>query len=151
MFDTKMRLIAVAGLGLAVWAGAKVESKAVHQPKLLARVVPVAEKTQASVRFTHGPVVEYISSRHAVIGWSTNVATPTALRFGTAKDKMTQLEKSRWRRVKHQVELSRLHPQTTYYFQVITPDATAPIGSFTTREQGIHPERYPQGRPSAAL
>lgn len=150
MFDTKTRLMAVAGLGLAVWAGAKVESKAVRQPQL-ARALPVAEKTQPVVKFTRGPVVEYISSRHAVIGWSTNVATPTALRFGTAREKMTQMEKSRWRRTKHQVELSKLLPETTYYFQVITPDAAAPIGSFTTREQGNHPERYPQGRPSVVL
>ncbi len=145
MFEVRSKILAIAGLGVAVWAGAKVESRALRAPKLLS-AGPVAEKTQPAVQFTRGPLVEYVSSRHAVIGWTTNIATPTALRFGTAKSKMTQVERSRWRRLKHHVELSKLRPDTTYYFQVITAESEGPTGSFTTREPGNHPERYPQGR-----
>lgn len=140
------RLIIIAGIGLALWAGTRVQSGS----KAIAAPLPQAQTLH--LRITRGPIVEYISSHHAVVGWTTSASSTGLLRYGTSKTNLSQTQRTGWpiARKTHRVELSKLKPSTTYYFQVTSSEkgdgsATSGIGSFTTTGKGDHPMRFPDG------
>jgi phosphodiesterase/alkaline phosphatase D-like protein len=140
------RLIAIAGIGLVLWAGARA------QPGSKAIAVPQPQAQTSHFRITRGPMLEYISSHHAVVGWTTSASSTSLLRYGTSKTNLTQTQRSGWpiARKNHRVELSKLKPRTTYYFQVTSSEkaggsVTSDIGSFTTTAKGDRPVRFPDG------
>lgn len=105
----------------------------------------------ALLEITSGPVVEYVSSHHAVIGWVTNTGSSTLLHYGVFKNNLTfsgQPGLPLARKV-HRVEISKLKPNTTYYFQVTsaikkTGAVTSEIDSFKTTGRGDRPIRMPE-------
>jgi hypothetical protein len=74
-----------------------------------------------SVRITKGPVIEFVSDDSAVIAWSTNVKSGTTLRYGTTDHELAETFESKHAARTHRVHLIHLRPNTTYYYQVETP------------------------------
>jgi phosphodiesterase/alkaline phosphatase D-like protein len=92
---------------------------------------------------TNGPVAETVADSNAVIGWSSKQpAHGTSVRYGTARDRMTQTapatENSDAKN--HHARLDNLSPDTAYYFQVMeNGEALGGIGTFRTVAQGEKP------------
>jgi phosphodiesterase/alkaline phosphatase D-like protein len=93
------------------------------------------------VKVTYGPLVQVIGNTSAVISWSTNVTTDTALKYGTSADQLDQVARSPWSGTTHRIELKNLLPNTTYYYRVAVSNAQAsePMNTpakFTTKTAG---------------
>ena len=81
-----------------------------------------------------------IFSRKAVIEWKTNLVAKSAISYGVKPGKYKKkVTASKSRRFKHQIVLSGLEPNTTYYYKISAYDslhkkkATLKEMSFTTR------------------
>ncbi|HEY0564548.1 MAG TPA: hypothetical protein VGC88_03135, partial [Terriglobales bacterium] len=99
------RLIALAGISIALWAGVRTTSGHRPGPTLLSVVQHGASE---HLRIVDGPKVEYVSAHHAVVSWSTNAAASSTLRLGTSHGELNRVERSRWSRKQHRIELSKL-------------------------------------------
>lgn len=108
------RLIYVAGLALsmALIPAASAQDSSASQS--------AAEKTPA-LKITHGPSVEYTSANSAIVAWSTNVSSGTVVKFGTDRNDLSRKAEAPWGALTHRVTLKNLQPDTTYYFQVDSP------------------------------
>ena len=108
------RLIYVAGLALsmALIPAASAQESSASQP--------AAEKTPA-LKITHGPSVEYTSATSAIVAWSTNVSSGTVVKFGTDRNDLSRKAEAPWGALTHRITLKNLQPDTTYYFQVDSP------------------------------
>ncbi len=140
--------MAIASLGLALWAGTRAHSGQAPADKT---AVPHTEQHASNLNITHGPIVEYVSSQHAVVSWTTDVTASSVLKFGTSKTNLNMTDRSRWRRKSHSIELSKLKPDTTYYFQVFSSlpagaTVSSSTASFKTKGKGARPMKYPDGR-----
>jgi phosphodiesterase/alkaline phosphatase D-like protein len=113
-----------------------------HMPVLILLALGVAgcsQRQQATreIRVTNGPTIHSISDTTARITWSTNVSSPTLLRYGVRPDNLDQVTREPWDGLTHRVQLTNLKPETTYYYRVVAPvlQKTEPMSapaSFTT-------------------
>jgi hypothetical protein len=96
-----------------------------------------------SARITQPPVIQYADDAFAVITWSTNKPTESRIFYGTDASNLTLVAESlsQTASTTHRVDLSNLHPNTIYYFQVdlgqpgaISPNQ--PMLSFRTVASG---------------
>jgi chitodextrinase len=113
-----------------------------------------AEQTQASQFVTKSvsdsaaplligrALVEDISSTRAMISWQTDESSSTVVYLGTAANNLKQIETAPGFSTKHQLTLTNLLPETSYYFAVESADlagnkTSGAIGSFTTRTASL--------------
>jgi phosphodiesterase/alkaline phosphatase D-like protein len=132
--------VAAGAVSLALIAGVKARSARLTTTR--------SEEPAPKPKIVEGPKVQYVSSHHAVVSWTTSDSTPTLLRFGTSRDELGSTDRVKRNRAKHIAELSHLKPNTTYYYRVYTAghDGTpiSEVGSFTTKSKGAHPVREPE-------
>jgi hypothetical protein len=132
------RTLAIAGLGLTLWAGAAAKANFVDTAKAAGTVAPA---------ITDGPRVEYVSSHHAVIGWTTDAAASTVLHYGTSKENLVLSERSRWTKTNHRISLSKLKANTIYYFR-----ATSSLKNGATVSSGVETfKTAPKGDPPTRM
>jgi purple acid phosphatase-like protein len=103
----------------------------------------------STVANEHAPQVGYVKSwgitdSMASISWSTNVASTSAVAYGTtsALGEVTDVQTAQT--IAHGVQLTGLKPATTYYFVAQSADADGVVGystanTFTTRGAGPAP------------
>jgi phosphodiesterase/alkaline phosphatase D-like protein len=101
----------------------------------------VAQEDHAHPRITQGPVVEKVTSNTGVVAWSTNVSAGTVVHYGTSPDKLSKRSEMPWGGYTHRVTLRDLQPNTSYFYQVSSPDAKgsgevlkSDIGEFHTEQ-----------------
>ncbi len=109
---------------------------------------------QRSARITEPPVVQYADDAFAVITWSTNRPTETRVFYGTDANNLNLIAEfpSHTPGTAHRVDISNLHPNTTYYFQVDlgqpgTVSPNQPMLSFRTvgpGAQAVHQQQPTQ-------
>ena len=86
-------------------------------------VLPLCGQDQAAPRITNGPVVESVTPTTGVVAWSTNVSSGSVVNYGTSEERLTQRSEMPWGGYTHRVTLQQLLPDTTYFFQVSSPNA----------------------------
>ncbi|HSB74504.1 MAG TPA: fibronectin type III domain-containing protein [Terriglobales bacterium] len=101
----------------------------------------------ATVKLTHGPVVEGTSDKGATIAWSTNVPASSILKYGTNPQSLSQTAEVRWGGLTHRVNLRNLQPGTTYYYQV---ESTQAQGTGTQATSSVEQFRTKGAASSAA-
>lgn len=99
------------------------------------------------VKIIHGPVVEGTSTKGATIAWSTNVPASSILKYGTNPQNLTQRAEVRWGGLTHRVNLSKLQPGTTYYYEV---ESTQAKGTGSQTASGVQQFRTKGGTATAA-
>lgn len=83
----------------------------------------------AQVKIVAAPRIESTSKNTVVIAWSTDAPASAAVRYGTDPKNLDQVAQSSWGgaqrndRSTHQVTISNLKPNTTYYYKVESGDA----------------------------
>jgi len=78
-----------------------------------------ASPSGQGVQITNGPLIETVDSNSAMIAWSTNQPSSSRVWYGTDANNLTQLAESPYATGNnHRVQLKKLQPSTTYYFQV---------------------------------
>jgi phosphodiesterase/alkaline phosphatase D-like protein len=83
----------------------------------------VAQEDTSRPRITQGPVVENVTANTGVVAWSTNVSAGTVVRYGVSPDQLILRSEMPWGGYTHRVMLRNLQPNTSYFFQVSSPDA----------------------------
>ena len=113
----------------------------------LAQNSPKANDSQA-LRITHGPTVEFVGTTRAVIAWSTNVSGGTTVHYGIDPNNLSEKAQMPWGALTHRVTLTKLQPDTRYYFQIDSEagagtgsNAQGPVKQFHTKpiEQAVPP------------
>jgi acid phosphatase type 7 len=79
-------------------------------------VSPAAGESPA--RVTLGPSARAVSATSALIYWSSNVSTPTELRYGTDPAHLDWTAKDLFGGMTHRVLLKNLRPDTAYFYRV---------------------------------
>lgn len=105
-----------------------------------------AQEDTAHPRITQGPVVESITPGSGVVAWSTNVSSGSVVSYGTAADQLTMRSEMPWGGYTHRVTLRLLQPDTTYFYQAISPDAK---GSGQVLKSAIEEFHTPPAQASA--
>ncbi len=145
--------LAVLFVGVALWVSARAQSahKTNASPQTISRARTAPVTAPPHLEITHGPVVEYVSSHHAVISWVTSAGASTLLKYGTSKSNLALSGRPglALARKNHRVEISKLKPNTTYYFRVTSAikkdgTVTSDIGEFKTTGRGDRPVRMPE-------
>src|SRR5437868_867714 len=106
---------------------------------------PAAAAQPGPATVTQGPIVQYADDQFAVITWSTNVATPTRLFWGTDPNNLARAVGNGVTATTHRVDLSNLQPATKYFFRVDMEEGQTPAtgvrasSSFQTVASGAAP------------
>jgi hypothetical protein len=113
----------------------------------------LAQDDVAHPRITQGPVVEKVTSNTGVVAWSTNVSAGTVVHYGTSPDRLAMRSEMPWGGYTHRVMLRNLEPNTSYFFQVSSPDAKgsgevlkSDIGEFHTEPAKVAEAGQSSGR-----
>ena len=100
----------------------------------LVGAVSVAVARPATIE--NGPWVAHVERSLAVLAWDTDVASSTSVRFGTTTAYGSQVtganaqpSASGW--ANHSVVVTGLQPDTKYYYQVTSDNASSPTGDPT--------------------
>jgi Purple acid Phosphatase, N-terminal domain len=91
------------------------------------------------IAITAGPTIQFADDRSAVITWTTAVAAPSALYYGTTQSNLTQSAFGDPNTMQHRVYLNNLVSNSTYYIQVDTGSPSSPIRTFQTVASGASP------------
>jgi len=82
-----------------------------------------------SAQITNGPVAEYVTDAACTVGWSTNAPGKMILRYGPAREQMTQtadvVDSKDGRN--HHAQLAGLQPNRQYFFEVVVDGV--PLGN----------------------
>ncbi len=107
-----------------------------------------------SAQINQAPVIQYADDAFAVITWSTDKPTESRVFYGTDANNLNLVAESPSHATgtSHRVDLSNLHPNTTYYFQVDlgqpgTTSPNQPMLSFRTvapGAQAVHEQQPTQ-------
>jgi hypothetical protein len=97
-----------------------------------------AQEQAASPRITNGPVVESVTPTTGVVAWSTDVSSGSVVDYGVASDHLTQRAEMPWGGHTHRVTLHQLQPNTTYFFQAISPDAKGSGAVLRSKVESFH-------------
>ncbi len=87
------------------------------------------------------PLIQNITHQSVVIRWETDEPASTVLVMGTSPDNLDRVETKSGLRTFHNLAITGLEPETIYYYQVQTEDAsgnllTSEIDWFKTKERG---------------
>jgi hypothetical protein len=109
------------------------------------------QNRNTAVQITQEPRVEHADGNSASIAWTTNVQAGTRVKYGTNPNNLSQSATAPWGALTHRVELKNLQPNTTYYFQAISENAsgsgtsaTSSVSQFRTNPNGQ--QGYNQGQ-----
>jgi hypothetical protein len=91
------------------------------------------------IAITNGPTIQFADDRSAVITWTTAVAAPSALYYGTIPSNLNQSAFGEPNTTNHRVYLNNLAANSTYYIQVDTGSPSSPIRTFQTVASGAAP------------
>ncbi len=119
---------------------------------LLSSCLAVAQAPQqvARIEVTEGPTITYLDDQFAVVAWTTSAPTESRVFYGSDAEDLNQVAESMKATTAHRVDLRDLKPDTTYYFQLDTGDATeAPVLQFRTVAAGGAPLHRQQPTPVA--
>jgi phosphodiesterase/alkaline phosphatase D-like protein len=100
----------------------------------------VARTKPAALQIINGPRVEATERDSAVIAWTTNTGGSSIVRYGTDKSSLSLTAESPYsdneamQNQTHRVKLTKLQPNTTYYFIV---DSGQGEGSGTEAKSGV--------------
>lgn len=100
----------------------------------------------SALKLIDGPRVEATGKDSAVIAWTTNTGGSSVVRYGTDPDKLSQTSQAPYsddektQQQVHRVRLTKLQPNTTYYFIVDSgqgegtgTEARSRVSSFKTK------------------
>jgi len=82
-----------------------------------------AQSTDQDLDFTQLPTATAVTGNSANISWSTSTQSSALVKYGTDRSNLAQTAEAGWGGPQHQVTLSNLQPNTTYYYQVVSGDA----------------------------
>jgi len=95
------------------------------------------------LKIVDGPVFEYLDSTSVQIAWTTDAASSALLRFGTDPNDLRKTAQEPWGHETHRIQLTRLEPNTQYYFVAESSQARdsgtmakSAEGSFRTEYRG---------------
>ncbi len=80
----------------------------------------VGQGPEGHIWIVAGPIPENVTSNSARIWWQTNSPSSTILRYGTDANNLSQHKEVAWGQASHQIDLTGLQPDTTYYFEIDT-------------------------------
>lgn len=113
-----------------------------QQPPAVLQATSEDQNQNVQVQISQPPKVESVTPNTATIAWSTNVQAGTRLIYGTDPTRLTLTASAPWGGVTHRVYLTKLQPDTTYYFQAYSEHASGSgtsvrsiIRQFTTPRQ----------------
>jgi phosphodiesterase/alkaline phosphatase D-like protein len=107
----------------------------------LAIGVALAQQTSTAqqLTITNGPGVDNLSANSAEVFWNTNQNSGSVVLYGTSRDMLTESAEVPGDVTNHKVQIDKLQPDTTYFFQVISAqtdadadEAKSDIGIFKT-------------------
>lgn len=81
------------------------------------------QEAASDVKITNGPVIEFVGHNHAIVAWSTSAPASTIVRYGTDPNALSQTAQGSWGSTTHRVDVKNLHPNTKYYFEVVSNQA----------------------------
>ena len=102
-----------------------------------------------SVRLIEGPRVTNVTGHSATIEWKTNKNGANHIRYGTAQGHPDKTKYAPGGSKEHQMTLTGLQPNTTYYFYIMERDGEVRqggTGSFHTASTQAENSRW--GKPS---
>ncbi len=120
---------------------------------LLLSCVAAAQAPQqvARIEVTEGPTITYLDDQFAVVAWTTSAPTESRVFYGSDAGDLNQVAESMKATTSHRVDLRDLKPDTPYYFQLDTGDATdAPVLQFRTVAAGGAPLHRQRPTPVAS-
>jgi len=85
-------------------------------PRAIAAVIDDLDITKA-------PTVEQVTGNSAIIKWGTTAQASATVKYGTDRNNLDKTAHGGWGGPDHNVTLSGLQPNTTYYYQVLSTDA----------------------------
>jgi len=101
---------------------------------------------KVAVQIVDGPRVEGVGKDWAMIAWTTNTASSSVIHYGTDQNNLSQTAQSPYADVEskvhqtHRVKVTKLQPNTTYYFMVDSgqgegtgTDAKSQVQNFKTK------------------
>jgi hypothetical protein len=92
----------------------------------------VAAPTPASAQsLTRGPYLQNGSTTAVSIRWRTSTNTDSVVRYGSSSSSLTQMVSSATLRTEHELRLTGLSPNTTYYYSVGSSSSTLASGTDT--------------------
>jgi hypothetical protein len=107
--------------------------------ELRASVATNVRSQNSGTAITQGPTIQFADDRSAVITWTTGVAAPSALYYGTLASNLNNSAFGEPNTMNHRVYLNNLAANSTYYIQVDTGSPSSPIRTFQTVATGAAP------------
>ena len=87
----------------------------------------MAQRKAETEKIVRGPVIEQVSPTDATIAWATSTGGSSVVKYGTSPNDLNQTAQSPYLKEKdaadnpvHRVHLKGLHPNTTYYYEVVS-------------------------------
>lgn len=103
-------------------------------PVALVAIMAAAFAPLASAQtITRGPYLQMLSPNAVTVRWQTDVAVDSQVNHGTAPTTLTNQVSTAGSRIEHDVRLTGLTPDTTYYYAVGTSTSTLAGGDATFR------------------
>ncbi|HWR34405.1 MAG TPA: fibronectin type III domain-containing protein [Clostridia bacterium] len=103
---------------------------------------PQAAQGQNAVQIVNQPQAQVTSSNSAKVVWTTNVNSGGIVKYGTDPNNLNQTANAPWGGTTHEVTLTNLQPNTTYYYQAVSQHgqgtgtgALSPVQQFSTQGQ----------------
>lgn len=75
---------------------------------------------ESNIQVIIGPVPQQVTDKSAKMWWQTNMPGSTILKYGTSKGNLDQTAQEPWGKQSHEVTLSNLQAETTYYVEIQT-------------------------------
>ena len=94
----------------------------------LSNSAPNTQRAVSSV--TRGPYLQMASSSSMTIRWRTSTATDSEVRAGTSANNLSKIERSSTQTTEHEIRLTDLTPNTTYYYSI--GSSSSVLGSGTS-------------------
>ena len=112
-------------------------STAIPEPTPLPTPTPTPGPTDITTTLTRSPYLGNCSTESVTVGWKTDVAATSSVKYGTTP-LMDSQQADANTRFQHAVTLHGLEPDTKYFYQVISNrQAMAPPSTFTTNQSAI--------------
>jgi hypothetical protein len=108
---------------------------------------------QAATSLLRGPYLQSATPTSMVIRWRTDHSEPSLIRYGTASDQLTLSAAATGVHTEHVVQLSRLTPDTRYYYAIGLPGKVARGARSASRRHSLicHSTRCRSGQTHARL
>ncbi|MDQ3368321.1 MAG: fibronectin type III domain-containing protein [Myxococcota bacterium] len=98
----------------------------------IALALSLVETSAAVAQVTRGPYLQSGSHTSITFRWRTAAATASRVRYGTSPTTLTAFVDNPTSTTEHEVRVTGLSPNTTYYYSVGSPTAVQAGGDATT-------------------